>query len=360
MESKYIEMIQKIKDYDFIGEKGDLFNIPSWVHSEKKFEGSEAQKESVTLSIIIPTYKRPQLLKQTLDSITSQKGFDDYEIVILDNSGEANDGKISETERVVLEADNARILYYQNEKEYVGNWNLCLTMARGEWVCMVHDDDVLLPDCLSTFWSVLNKYPQIEFLGGKNYNFQDLHELNNITVKHGNITPRRIGYEEFMYGMPVSLLGSFFKKDKALELGGFDLTSYMADYVFVAKYSFYYNTYFYHYPGYGYRISNVQDSANNEMNYVRRVADYYLWRSIAQRRKGKLQKLYLKNCQYNLRNRIFGYNADKNYGKNHHIDLREIFADCGIDETKLFWWEEYICKAVHFVNMVVAQLRSLK
>lgn len=355
MEPKYRKMIEKIKQSNFLQISDDFNRVNETVFSIKKYEGIETVKNvSPFLSIIVPTYKRPDLLKETLESIVSQEGFNDYEIVVVDNEGTAHAEGISETEKVIVETNNSRIRYYQNEENISSgdNWNVCLALARGEWVCMAHDDDVLLPDCLRTLYGQIKKNPDIEFLGCGNYSFQEKKELENIqAVKKSSI--HGVGYEEFMYGMPVMLLGAFFKRCRAIEIGGFDTISYMQDYVFVAKFAYYFKVYVYNKALYGYRISMNQDSANNEMNYVRRVADYYLWRAIAQKRTGCFQKLYLKNCQYNLKNRIKEYNSNKQYGAGHHISLDDIFKDCEIDKSRLHEWEYYFCKGLHFINMIV-------
>lgn len=347
-------MIQRIKENDFLRVSDDVGRVCKSVNSLKKYEGADiTMNTSPFLSIVIPTYKRPILLKETLESVIAQEGFDDYEILIVDNEGIALKKEVSDTEKLVVLMNNPKIRYYQNEKNIPSgeNWNLCLALARGKWICMVHDDDLLLPGCLHTLYSQIIKNSDIEFLGCINYSFQESEHLNKLQYKKKSAITK-IGYEEFMYGMPVSLLGAFFKREKAIEIGGFDTISYMQDYTFVAKFAYYFQVFLYHEPLYGYRISMNQDSANNEMNYVRRVADYYLWISIAKRRKGFFQKVYLKNCQYNLKNRIKEYNSDKKYGSTHYINLDDILAECEIDERKLHEWEYFFCKGLHFINMI--------
>lgn len=355
MDSKYRDMIKKIRQSNFLEISDDFDRVNGMISSVKKYEGSETVKNAIPfLSIVVPTYKRPELLKETLKSIASQRGFEDYEIVVVDNEGMVCIEGTSETEKVIAETDNSRIRYYQNEKNISSgdNWNMCLALARGEWICMVHDDDVLLPDCLREMYEGVIKNPDIEFLGCVNYSFQKKEELENIEMTK-KAAVYGVGYEEFMYGMPVMLLGAFFKRSRAIEIGGFDTISYMQDYVFVAKFAYYFKVYLYKKTLYGYRISMNQDSANNEMNYVRRVADYYLWKAIAQKRTGFFQKLYLKNCQYNLKNRIREYNSNRQYGDEHYISLDDIFEDCEIDKNRLHEWEYFFCKGLHFINMVI-------
>lgn len=354
MDEQLRNKIQAIKNSDLIEDEGAYKLVCRKELSEKILQGQLINDEKpIFLSIIIPTYKRPGLLRETIESIVSQTTFEDYEILIVDNAGKQTDGIISDTEAVVREFQNERIVYYQNKKENpsVNNWNLCLALARGTWVCMVHDDDILLPGHLRQMSEIVKKNKSIDFVGCINYSFQKREDLEKVSIrKKGNV--QRIAFEEFMYGMPVSLLGAFFKKDKAIQLGGFDGVSQMGDYVFVTKYAYKFGVFLYKHPLYGYRIGNGQDSANNEMNYIRRIADYYLWRAIAKRRKGLFHKLYMKNCQYNLQNRIREYNCDKKYGDNHFIDFEAVCKECDINSKLLHQWEYYLCKAVHVVNIV--------
>lgn len=86
MNEKYCEMIQKIKESDFLGEQGDFSRVCNSCLNIKKYEGADIAMETpVFLSIVIPTYKRPDLLKETIKSIILQEGFEDYEIVVVDN-----------------------------------------------------------------------------------------------------------------------------------------------------------------------------------------------------------------------------------------------------------------------------------
>ena len=89
------------------------------------------------------------------------------------------------------------------------------------------------------------------------------------------------------------------------------------------------------------------------MNYVRRVADYYLWQSIAKRRTVLFRNLFLKNCQYNLLNRIREYNRDNKYEKRLYIDENQILRECEIDKSSLHIGEYYFCKGIHFINMLL-------
>lgn len=361
MEKEYRDMIENIKAHDLMAISEDVIEVKEKAHYRRKSESIQNKDRVPLLSVIIPTYKRSQLLRETLLSIINQRNFENYEVVVVDSEGYEDRDWLSDTERVIQEIDDSRIIYYQNERNVSGGitWNLCLALARGKWVCMVHDDDILLPGYFEKMYKQICKYPFIDFLGCINYSFEKQQDLKKIrTNSFRDDKVKNINYEEFMYGLPVSLLGAFFKRDNAIKIGGFDRVSQIGDYVFTAKYSYYYNTYIYKCPLYGYRISMNQDSANNKMNFIRRIADYYLWVSIAKRRKGRWQKLYLKNCQYNIKNRIEEYNKQSIYGAEHYIDIQQIYKECEIDETKMHASEYYFCKVVHAINYCVMGMAS--
>lgn len=119
----------------------------------KAFPASEA---GLLLSICVPTYHRPQLLARTLKSLGSLPP--EVEVVVSDNSP-TDDGSEAVTRQCLAEqpADNWR--YYRNPPggTLIGNWNACVTRARGHYVLMLHDDDYLLPGALTTLVSTLQR-----------------------------------------------------------------------------------------------------------------------------------------------------------------------------------------------------------
>lgn len=94
------------------------------------------------ITIAIPTYKRAVLISDSINSILNQVKFDDYEIIIIDN--EANQEE-NETEKLMKQYNNPKILYYKNEENIgmFGNWNRCIELARGKYITILNDDDWL-------------------------------------------------------------------------------------------------------------------------------------------------------------------------------------------------------------------------
>lgn len=102
------------------------------------------------LSVVIPTYNRKELFAEALKSVLRQRPVEYcWEILVVDNTPLDNNGRTPALE-AVLAFNDPRVQYYHNRENLdTGyNWNRGVELARGDWVCFLHDDDVLCPDAL--------------------------------------------------------------------------------------------------------------------------------------------------------------------------------------------------------------------
>lgn len=149
--------------YDIVNNFDKHKDIPS----DMRIGNLDAVKEPY-FSVVIPTYKRPELLKETIMSVVNQKMFQkEYEIIVTDN--ESGDS-VNETEKMLRELNIKNLYYYKNRDnlEACGNWNRCVVLSRSKWVIMCHDDDFLKPDCLKTMFDIVEKHKndkkQVEYI----------------------------------------------------------------------------------------------------------------------------------------------------------------------------------------------------
>lgn len=106
-----------------------------------------------TVSVVIPTYNRRDLVERALQSVYGQT-YRDFEIVVVD------DGSTDET-RAVL-AGEARVRYlFQKNRGPASARNLGIRQAQGELIAFLDSDDVWLPDFLSAQVAVLSRYPEV-------------------------------------------------------------------------------------------------------------------------------------------------------------------------------------------------------
>lgn len=94
-------------------------------------------------SVVIPTYNRPEYLREAIQSVVSQT-FADFELIVVDDSPE-------ETARPVIESfADVRLSYVTNDHSSggAGTRNAGIERARGTWVAFLDDDDLWLPQKL--------------------------------------------------------------------------------------------------------------------------------------------------------------------------------------------------------------------
>ncbi|MEO5803436.1 MAG: glycosyltransferase family 2 protein [Verrucomicrobiota bacterium] len=106
------------------------------------------------VSICTPTYNRPDFLERAIRSCLAQT-YQNFEIIVTDNS--TNDS----SEKLISRLSDPRIRYFKNEKNLgpVGNTNRATALARGKYIKILMDDDLLKPRCLELMVEALEKNP---------------------------------------------------------------------------------------------------------------------------------------------------------------------------------------------------------
>ncbi|MBN6046142.1 glycosyltransferase family 2 protein [Citrobacter sp. ku-bf4] len=213
----------------------------------------DAERDFI-LTVAIPTYKRYDMLRESLQSVL-QCSFDfSIEIIIVDNDP---DFSIA-TEKFISDFSEHKFRYYKNSENYgmAGNWNQCLSLAKGEYVTILHDDDLLLPQ----YATVLNKiYNQNEFIEndllGFNIDILDqrkdelkvnhlgiLEKIKKISISNKTKKIRGVDIKDIFYSNLFSVTFSVvMRRNMAIKLGGFDGEMYpISDYHFWARWIFKY------------------------------------------------------------------------------------------------------------------------
>lgn len=236
-------------------------------------------------TIAIPTYKRPNLLKYTLEAACSQDNFYNYNIIVVDNNPE----RFDETE-VLMESyrTNFKVSYYKNSANLgmAGNWNRLFVLSQTKYVIMLHDDDLIHPTFMVSLNEVLTKYKKhITVLKPKEIRWKDDGTTFVFQPQSENILAKRIldfqNYKGFIIGAPT---GCLFDKLDILKLGGFN-TNYSqtaADVDLIVRLGSKYPVY--QVPLYlmMYRIS-VNASFDVETQYLSVVRCYSIMKSLLMR-----------------------------------------------------------------------------
>jgi hypothetical protein len=114
----------------------------------------------VKISIVIPTYNRVALLQRSVESALAQDGFQDYEVIVVDDC--SSDGSWDSLRRIA----NPRLKVFRNDSRLgMGpNWNKAVRLSQGEYVFILQDDDVALPNLLKRASELLAESYQIDLL----------------------------------------------------------------------------------------------------------------------------------------------------------------------------------------------------
>lgn len=182
--------------------------------------------ENVRFSIAIPMYKRIDYLEDALNSAINQDINEAFEIAIFDNELNAGEEKINLINKFISKYDN--VIYYQNEENLgmFGNFNRAISMSKGKWVVLLHDDDMLKPNYLSTLANYISDdigmiAPHPEIL--------DMRELENKkqNSKSSGIMKlfkglKRITLDDFFHISGVSPICALLNKEKFIASGGYD------------------------------------------------------------------------------------------------------------------------------------------
>ena len=117
------------------------------------------------ISICIPTYNRPGLLREALESCFAQT-YTDYEIIIGDDSKNEASAELV-AEYVEHHADRIRYQHNVPSLGQAANVNDLFARARGERLVLLHDDDALLPVALERLAACWDAQPGLVAAFGK-------------------------------------------------------------------------------------------------------------------------------------------------------------------------------------------------
>src|SRR5215470_1298397 len=108
------------------------------------------------ITVAIPTYRRLPMLRCAVESVFAQT-FTDWEMVVSDD--EAPPGETWNFLDALASSDS-RVRPIINVSSHGPSFNHtnALKAARGEWIKLLHDDDVLKPSCLGVLAHIVREH----------------------------------------------------------------------------------------------------------------------------------------------------------------------------------------------------------
>ncbi|EIA10419.1 glycosyltransferase family 2 protein [Flavobacterium frigoris] len=107
------------------------------------------------VSVIITTYNRPTYIKQAVESVIKQT-YDNIEILVVDDGSEENYAKIICDKYIIC------TYHYKKNGGLASARNFGVSIAKGEYVAFLDDDDFWREDKIEKQVELLENYPKID------------------------------------------------------------------------------------------------------------------------------------------------------------------------------------------------------
>lgn len=175
----------------------------------------------VSVSIIIPTYNRRNLIGKAIDSVLAQS-WPDYELIIVD------DGSTDATgEYISRKYPDPRIhYYYQPNKGQNFARNLGLSKATGEFLCFLDSDDLWPDNKLEISLTAFQEHPDVDIVYGDEIIIDEQgNELGKERIKrYSGMVSAKLIVDNFV-GMSAAMV----RTDAVRKIGGMDEKIKVAD-----------------------------------------------------------------------------------------------------------------------------------
>ncbi|RKD21951.1 Glycosyltransferase, GT2 family [Caminicella sporogenes DSM 14501] len=175
------------------------------------------------VSVVIPTYKRSKFLQRAINSVLNQT-YSNIEIIVVDDNDPNSKYRVETEKKMLKYIDCNNVIYIKNKKNLGGALarNEGILKASGDYITFLDDDDVYLPDKVSS---------QIKYM------IENELDMSFTDVRIHNMDDKLVDYREHNYVKNLSneeLLKQhimhhltptatyMFKKKSILNVGGFD------------------------------------------------------------------------------------------------------------------------------------------
>ena len=163
---KYLKaFVDKIKHL-FYNETYYPFNVKQYNKWLKKYEKEPVYEEleyKPLISILIPVYNiERECLSDCLDSILDQK-YENFEVCIADDYSTSQETK--DTLEEYKNKDKRIKVVYRKENGHISKaTNSALEIAKGEFIGLMDDDDIIRENCLYEMVKALNENKELDFI----------------------------------------------------------------------------------------------------------------------------------------------------------------------------------------------------
>ncbi|KFB89122.1 glycosyl transferase [Serratia grimesii] len=185
---------------------------------------------SITVSVIIPTYGRSELLARAIDSVLAQT-HSPLEIIVVDDNPQGDAHRLATQERLAEYIERGQVIYYPRRHNGGGARarNSGILRSRGEYITFLDDDDYYHPQKIAR---------QLAFMQQGNYDVSlcdmDILKEGEISAEH-YYRARCEGLEDFMLAGVAYTPMIMMRRSTAIAVRGFFNTPRYQDHIFLYR-----------------------------------------------------------------------------------------------------------------------------
>lgn len=180
--------------------------------------------EAPEVSIIIPGYGKAAYTLRCLKSLATGAGNCSYEVLVVeDASGDSSAEQLRQVKGITL-------IWNEENLGFLRSCNKAAKQARGEFIYLLNNDTILLPDALEALVQTAKAYPEAGIVGSKLiYPTGRLQEAGGIVWSNGDAAnygrhqdPHEPRYNYLREADYISGASILLRRDLWSEMGGFD------------------------------------------------------------------------------------------------------------------------------------------
>lgn len=180
-------------------------------------------EQPALVTIFIPTFHRASVLRFAVESaLLQQNDSRPIEILVVDNEPDPSQDPTRTASLMETYRNRPGFAYFRNDRNYgpTGNWNQGYTLARTEWVIMLHDDDRLAPNYLQILYNLIASFPRSALF---TFQGETIHSLTGEKYfSPGENRAIRLRRSDFLLHNPCFIVGIAMRRTIWMECGGFN------------------------------------------------------------------------------------------------------------------------------------------
>lgn len=195
------------------GQKAQLQKL-DYTKYKSTFLVLSSEKEPV-VSVIIPTFNRPEKLKNAIASVLSQN-YKNFEVIVINDAGE-------DVTNVVKQFNDVRVRLINQgiNKGLSASRNIGIKEAKGQYIALLDDDDIFYPDHLQILLNNFNEQHKVIYSDAVRNSYVKVGEIFALLTQS---VPYSIDYNrnKLLIGNIAPVNCFVFEKSLAIKAGLFD------------------------------------------------------------------------------------------------------------------------------------------